>query len=214
MIRRPPRSTLFPYTTLFRSRHTGQLGLILIRGYTKIRQDWRVEFVCGGRAESAAKQDADLIALLSATFECAAQDLPTAVERLMREREESAKQVKTLLPRIAESEAAALLAAASPRADEIRVVAEAVQNVAPDYLKHLATALARTDPTVALLSDAQTGSVVFAPHPSAAKDMNALLKKVFEQVPGKGGGSKDFSRGSVAPSTDPTAAIEAAKTNL
>src|SRR3712207_6925830 len=25
MIRRPPRSTLFPYTTLFRSRHTGLL---------------------------------------------------------------------------------------------------------------------------------------------------------------------------------------------
>src|SRR3712207_9188667 len=26
MIRRPPRSTLFPYTTLFRSLHTRQLG--------------------------------------------------------------------------------------------------------------------------------------------------------------------------------------------
>src|SRR3712207_7877217 len=26
MIRRPPRSTLFPYTTLFRSRHEGGLG--------------------------------------------------------------------------------------------------------------------------------------------------------------------------------------------
>src|SRR2546422_7751637 len=26
MIRRPPRSTLFPYTTLFRSYHTGLLG--------------------------------------------------------------------------------------------------------------------------------------------------------------------------------------------
>src|SRR3712207_8771769 len=25
MIRRPPRSTLFPYTTLFRSRHAGKL---------------------------------------------------------------------------------------------------------------------------------------------------------------------------------------------
>src|SRR3712207_7100708 len=25
MIRRPPRSTLFPYTTLFRSKHKGQL---------------------------------------------------------------------------------------------------------------------------------------------------------------------------------------------
>jgi alanyl-tRNA synthetase len=195
-------------------RHTGQLGLILIRGYTKIRQDWRVEFVCGGRTEKAARQDADLIALLSAALECAAQDLPAAVERLMREREESAKQIKTLLPRIAESEAAALIAAAPPGADGIRVIAEAVQNVVPDYLQHLATALARTDRTVALLSDAQTGNVVFAQHPSAAKDMNAMLKKVFEQVPGKGGGSRDFARGALAPGTNVAAAMELAKTNL
>src|SRR2546427_3692050 len=29
MIRRPPRSTLFPYTTLFRSPHRGQTKLII-----------------------------------------------------------------------------------------------------------------------------------------------------------------------------------------
>src|SRR5436190_9369215 len=28
MIRRPPRSTLFPYTTLFRSPHEGESGLL------------------------------------------------------------------------------------------------------------------------------------------------------------------------------------------
>ena len=154
------------------------------------------------------------MALLGAALECASQDLPAAVERLMREREESAKLIKTLLPRIAESEATALLAAAPPRADGIRVVAQAVQSVAPDYLRHLATALARTDRTVALLSDRQAGNVVFAQHPTVGKDMNALLKKVFEQVPGKGGGSRDFARGALAPGTDPTAAIETAKTNL
>jgi alanyl-tRNA synthetase len=195
-------------------RHTGQLGMILIRGYTKIRQDWRVEFVCGGRAERAAKQDADLIALLSAALECASQDLPAVVERLMRERGSFAKQIKTLLPRIAEADAAELLAANSPRPDGIRVIAEAVQNVAPDYLQHLATALARTDRTVALLSDAQTGNVIFAQHPSAAKDMNAMLKKVFEQVPGKGGGSRDFARGAFTPGANGAAAMELAKTNL
>src|SRR3712207_6305611 len=27
MIRRPPRSTLFPYTTLFRSKHTGEAAI-------------------------------------------------------------------------------------------------------------------------------------------------------------------------------------------
>src|SRR2546427_9082566 len=32
MIRRPPRSTLFPYTTLFRSRHTLNVGLDYRRG--------------------------------------------------------------------------------------------------------------------------------------------------------------------------------------
>src|SRR5258706_11463311 len=28
MIRRPPRSTLFPYTTLFRSTHSGKAGIL------------------------------------------------------------------------------------------------------------------------------------------------------------------------------------------
>src|ERR1700747_3424997 len=195
-------------------RHTGQLGLLLVRGYAKIRQDWRVEFVCGGRAEKAARQDADLIALLSAALECAAQDLPAAVERLMREREESAKQIKTLLPRIAESQAMALIAASPRRADGIRVVADVVENLVPDYLQHLATALARTERTVALLSDAQTGKVVFAQNPSSAKDMNALLKKVFEQLPGKGGGSRDFARGALAAGSNVAAAMELAKTSL
>src|SRR5437879_8123783 len=32
MIRRPPRSTLFPYTTLFRSRDLGQHALLRTRG--------------------------------------------------------------------------------------------------------------------------------------------------------------------------------------
>src|ERR1700687_3756349 len=35
-------------------KSTGQIGLVLIRRCTKVRQDWRVEFVCGGRAERIA----------------------------------------------------------------------------------------------------------------------------------------------------------------
>src|SRR3989442_6800385 len=33
MIRRPPRSTLFPYTTLFRSRHVVDLSIYVERGH-------------------------------------------------------------------------------------------------------------------------------------------------------------------------------------
>src|SRR2546430_4767187 len=39
MIRRPPRSTLFPYTTLFRSEQAVELGLINSREYQDARED-------------------------------------------------------------------------------------------------------------------------------------------------------------------------------
>src|SRR3712207_8413533 len=43
MIRRPPRSTLFPYTTLFRSHRLEQaLGAALLAGGDHVRVDCRV----------------------------------------------------------------------------------------------------------------------------------------------------------------------------
>jgi alanyl-tRNA synthetase len=195
-------------------RHTGQLGFILIRGCTKIRQDWRVEFVCGGRAESAARTDAELIAELSAQLECAPQDLRASVERLLREREASAKRLKALLPKVADSEAAALLAATARESDGIRVVSQLFEGVEADFLQHLATALVRTENVVALLADNESGNILFAQNPKAPGDMNALLKKLFEQVAGKGGGTRHFARGALADATKTNAAIDLAKTLL
>jgi alanyl-tRNA synthetase len=192
-------------------RHTGQLGMILLRGCNKIRQDWRVEFVCGGRAEAAARSDAGLISQVSAQLKCAPQDLSASVERLLRERESSAKRLRALLPKVAESEAAALLSAASPRPEGIRMVAQVLENVEPDYLQQLATALGKTENVIALLADQLTGHIVFAQNPKAGKDMNALLKKTFEQFPGKGGGSKDFARGALQFAANNSSAIDFAK---
>src|SRR2546422_11508244 len=46
MIRRPPRSTLFPYTTLFRSREVrGQPARIQRRGRASIYQDDQVRVI-------------------------------------------------------------------------------------------------------------------------------------------------------------------------
>src|SRR6516164_2784320 len=38
-------------------KSTGQIGLVLVRGCSKVRQDWRVEFACGTRAERLASDD-------------------------------------------------------------------------------------------------------------------------------------------------------------
>src|SRR5229473_3766616 len=42
-------------------KSTGQIGVVLVRRCAKVRQDWRVEFICGGRAESVARHDFQLL---------------------------------------------------------------------------------------------------------------------------------------------------------
>ena len=195
-------------------RRTGQLGMILLRGCNKIRQDWRVEFACGGRAEAAARSDASLIGQVTSQLKCAPQDLSASVERLLRERESSEKRLKALLPKVAESDAAALLSVVAPRSDGIRVIAQVLENAEPDYLQQLATALGKSENVVALLADQLTGHIVFAQNPKAGKDMNALLKKSFEQFSGKGGGSKDFARGALQRPSDGPGAIALAQTMI
>ena len=192
-------------------RHTGQLGMILIRGCTKIRQDWRIEFVCGHRAESIARKDAALIEQVSAALKCAPQDLIDSVERVLRERESSAKRLKSLLPKVAAADATVFLAAASPRTDGIRRVAHVLEGVEPDYLQQLGSALAGAEDVMAFLADSESGNVIFAQNPKCARDMNALLRKVFQEFPGKGGGSKDFARGALVSASNSIAAIQLAE---
>src|SRR5258707_11952463 len=43
MIRRPPRSTLFPYTTLFRSLDEALIGVITVRDWPRVRVRLRQE---------------------------------------------------------------------------------------------------------------------------------------------------------------------------
>src|SRR5256885_12720704 len=62
MIRRPPRSTLFPYTTLFRSRHAGDPDQVRT-GRTSASP--AVPRLWHGRAESAYRTRAGSVILLT-----------------------------------------------------------------------------------------------------------------------------------------------------
>jgi alanyl-tRNA synthetase len=53
--------------------------------------------------------------------------------------------------------------------------------------------------------------MIFAQHPSAAKDMSALLKQVLAKVGGKGGGTRDFARGRLDDATQAARAVALAK---
>jgi alanyl-tRNA synthetase len=195
-------------------RRTGQIGTILLRGGGKIRQDWRIEFLCGSRAESAARKDADLLARLAAQLKCAPQDLDGSVERLLQEREVATRNVKDLLPKLAAAEAATRLQSTAASGDGEVAVVQVLENVGAEYLQFYATALTRSEKVVALLAVQQTGALVFAQHPAVGKDMNAVLRGVLDQLGGKGGGTKDFARGALADHANASAALAVAQSML
>jgi alanyl-tRNA synthetase len=177
-------------------KRTAQIGMILVLGSSKIRQDWRVEFVCARRVERVARTDARLLRGVAEKLGCAAEDVVVAAERAVAERDAHFKNARASVQRLAESDAALTLQAQPVNAQGLRVVTRWFQEeTQAEYLGSFAAALAKADGTVALLARFPCGHLVFAQHPSVGKDMSALLKQVVERFGGKGGGTRDFARG-------------------
>jgi len=192
-------------------KSTGQIGVVLVRRCTKVRQDWRVEFVCGGRAERVARHDFQLLRLTAENLACAPEDIVSAGSRAVAERDANFKTVRALLQRLAEAEAKLALEATADGANAFRVFTHLYEGVPTDYLGFFATAFAKSEKAIALLAAVEDGQLVFAQHPSAGKDMNALLKQVLKEAGGKGGGTRDFARGRLNDGASAKQALSIAK---
>ncbi len=196
-------------------KSTAEIGIILVRRCTKMRQDWRVEFVCGRRAARVARHDFQLLHKAAELLGSAPDDVPVSVERAITERDGHFKTLKSLWQRLAELEAAAALAAAKRDGNGLRVIARTFDEASqPEYLSHFATQLAKSEKTVALLGQSGDGHLLFAQHPEAGKDMNALLKQVLAQCTGKGGGTRDFARGKLNDASQAEEAVTLAQQQL
>jgi alanyl-tRNA synthetase len=189
-------------------KSTGQIGVILVRRCMKIRQDWRVEFACGTRAARIAADDFQLLCAIGERLSCAPSEAVAAIDKAQSERDTHFKTLRTTLQQLAEARAKLLIAGVPVNADGWHVIAEVLREENPELLLPLATELAKRERTVALLVHAETGQLVFAQHPSAAKDLPSVLKKVLAAAPGKGGGTRDFVRAKL---TDPSHSAEALK---
>ena len=196
-------------------KNTAQIGVVLVRRCTKMRQDWRVEFVCGKRAARVARHDFQLLHRAAEELGCAPDDVPASVHRAMSERDSHFKNVRVLLQRVAEVDAAAALQSAEMNGNGMRVVVQVFgEETELEYLNGFATQLAKAEKTIALLAKSAGGDLIFAQHPIAGKDMNALLKHVLAHFPGKGGGTRDFARGKLADGTQAEKAVAFAAKRL
>jgi alanyl-tRNA synthetase len=178
-------------------KSTGQIGLILVRRSTKVRQDWRAEFVCGGRAERIARRDFQRLRQTAEKMSCSLEETVSAASRALAERDANFKNFRAMLERLAKAEAQLSLHAVSSDPEELTIVTRLFEGVPAEYLGFFANEIAKSDRTVVLLALSEGGHVLFAQHPASGKDMNALLKQVLEKFGGKGGGTHDFARGRV-----------------
>jgi alanyl-tRNA synthetase len=192
-------------------KSTGQIGLILVRRCTKVRQDWRVEFVCGGRAARVSRQEFQRLRQTAEKLSCAADETVAAASRALAERDSNFKNFRAMLERLAKAEAVLSLQTVSGEPRGVRIVSRVFEDVPAEYLGFFATEIAKSDGIVALLALAEGGHLLFAQHPSTGKDMSALLKQVFEKFGGKGGGARDFARGRLNDASQAANALTLAK---
>ncbi len=76
-------------------QRTGQIGMILLRGVSRIRQDWRVEFACGRRAERLAREDFATLRAVAQRLNCSPQEAVSAAERVVAERDANFKSARS-----------------------------------------------------------------------------------------------------------------------
>jgi alanyl-tRNA synthetase len=186
-------------------QRTGQIGMIFVRSVSRIRQDWRVEFACGRRAERLAREDFATLRAVAQRLNCSTQEAVAAAERVVAERDVHYKSARASIQKLAEIDARAYLEETPVGADGLRVVAKLFGSEPPEYVQSFARELALAENTVALIVRGACGHIFFWQHPTAKKDMNGLLGEGLKYVPGKGGGSRDSARGRLA---DPQRALE------
>lgn len=190
---------------------TGQVGSILCRKVEKVKQGFRVEFVCGERAVRTARRDYETLVESGGLLSTHLWDVPASIRKVMDEGKAAGKVQHKLLEEIAELRAAQLLAGRQ-QDDGVRVIAEVLADRELAFVKLLAQKLTQSSGVVALLgAGAAQAALVFAQSPGGKHDMGALMKEAMAKLGGRGGGNKDMAQGGVSEAGKLQGAVDEAK---
>lgn len=183
---------------------TGQIGLILVRRIKKVRENWRVEFVCGQRARRVARGDFALLEDISQRLTCSPETIHAGITRLVNERNAANRFGQRYMTESASLQAQLLLAKerAEHAADPPRTVIGILPDADMEYLRTVATNIIAEPGVVALLGSEANGNIVMAKSEGVNVDIHALLHETVKASGGKGGGTKAFAQGSVPHGSD------------
>jgi alanyl-tRNA synthetase len=196
-------------------RATGQIGSILIRSTERVSRGVRVEFICGLRAVSAARQDFELLGRAAGTLSIGRNDVPAAIERLQAEAKALAKERQKIREELATYHATRL-AIEEMIEENLRLIRRTFIDRGRDYVRLLASRVCATVPrTVALFvcEEAEPARIFLA----CSRDMNLncgeYLRSALAARGLRGGGSGDLAQGD-APKAEADKIVASMATDL
>ncbi len=177
-------------------KSTGQIGAILVRKVEKVKQGFRVEFVCGVRAVRTARKDYETLVEAGSLYSTHLWEVPAQIRKNLDEAKAAAKQQHKLNEEIAELMAARIVAETADVSGEKRI-ARVLMERDMAFVKLLAQKLTATAANCVALLGAGSGqaALVFAQSPGMRHDMGALMKEAMAKLGARGGGNRDMAQG-------------------
>jgi alanyl-tRNA synthetase len=173
----------------------GAIGIIALRRFERMKGLTRVEFLCGGRALRAARNDFRTLTESARLFSGAASELPALISK---QAEELRAVIRTRLKqaeKLAEYQSAELLRDASERSGR-KLVRYVVPTGGMIDAKMLAHAICAHPNAIALIGEpGNPARLYFGQSQGGPLNMGEILKQAVAKVGGKGGGARDFAQG-------------------
>ncbi|MBI5599994.1 MAG: alanyl-tRNA editing protein [Gemmatimonadetes bacterium] len=177
-------------------RATGEIGALLLRRVEKIRDNVRIEFVCGARAIRRARADYDALSGIAMRLSASVDEVAPLVQAQADEAKALASVNRKLTEEVAGHRARIQWEAATPGADGVRRL-RGVDGMSSDELRAWAAACAALPATVAAGAVRSSRTIAAAVSADLHANAGALLKEALQRVGGRGGGSPRTAQGTV-----------------
>lgn len=182
-------------------RSTGQLGVVLLRGVERVRDETRLSFVAGHRALALAQRDAGLLAQLSAAFDTTpAQATATALKQRSA-LAEAEKTIRALTGDLARAEGEARYGSTPADAAGRRVFVTVRSAAIDERVRATAQAFAAGTRALMVVASTDARTLLLVTSADSGVDAAALLKPLLAAEQGRGGGSATQAQGNVPDAT-------------
>jgi len=175
-------------------RSTAEIGAVLVRKIEKVRDTFRLEFVCGGRALARARKVYQILSSIGRTLSSPLEDTPGLVAGLVEKNKALEKSALKLGVELARREGRELYQSTTPGSDGLRIVTQ--RGPIDDAMRTRAQAFAAGEKAVFVAACENPPSILLAVSADSGIHAGDRVKAAVTAAGGRGGGNKTLAQGS------------------